>query len=273
LAYVKMSRARERSTVYVEADSLEQATEDLSRSWAQSRRVGWAIDRGTPAPGLERQLSLSRSASVSASLRHAALAVEREALAAVVPRDPGYVFRQVEGRVQHLSAQLNSLNEAEGWGVLKGTPVGEAAIAWKQAAGEHRRCLAQAEHAGWRDAHGLRRQAKAAAEREGPLREQFQALAAPERVRLETELPEAKKLLAGLEGRFYGNLHFQIKYPEALRRLDGLDTQIATVGYEMDVERQGPRRHLRSAPTAAPAMERSGHRAGRVEDIFVARRP
>ena len=32
LAYVKMSRARERSTVYVVADSLEQATEDLSRS-------------------------------------------------------------------------------------------------------------------------------------------------------------------------------------------------------------------------------------------------
>ena len=53
LAYVKMSRARERSTVYVVADSLEQAVEDLGRSWAQSRRIGWAIDRGTPAPGLE----------------------------------------------------------------------------------------------------------------------------------------------------------------------------------------------------------------------------
>src|SRR3712207_9320915 len=46
LAYVKMSRARERSTVYVVADSIEQATEDLAWSWAHSRRVGWAIDRG-----------------------------------------------------------------------------------------------------------------------------------------------------------------------------------------------------------------------------------
>jgi hypothetical protein len=248
LAYVKMSRARECSTVYVVADSLEQATEDLSRCWAQSRRIGWAIDRGTPAPGVARQLSPSRSASESASLRHAALVAEREALAAVVPRDPGYVYRQAEGRVRHLTAQLDDLDAGEGWGGLRGTPVGEAAIAWKQAAGEHRRCLAQAERAGWRDAYGLRRLAKAAAEREGPLREQFQALAAPERTRLEGELPEAKKLLADLEGRFYGNLHFQIKHPEALRRLDGLDTQIAAVGYEMDVERQG----LDGIPAQAP---------------------
>jgi hypothetical protein len=167
---------------------------------------------------------------------------------------------------------LNSmlLDRGEGWGGWRGTPVGDAAIAWKQAAGEHRRCLAQAEHAGWRAAHGLRRQAKAAAEREGPLREQFQALAAPARTRLETELPEAKK--PDLEGRFYGNLHFQIKHPEALRRLDGLDTQIATVGYEMDVERQGldgipaqpPQLHQRwsglgferEAPGLEPTIER-----------------
>src|SRR5205085_1925950 len=48
LAYVKMSRAKERSTLYPVADSMEQAIEDLGRSWSQSRRIGWAIDTGVP---------------------------------------------------------------------------------------------------------------------------------------------------------------------------------------------------------------------------------
>ena len=110
---------------------------------------------------------------------------------------------------------------------------------------------------------------RAAAEREGPLRERFDALAAPERARLEAELPEAKKVLADLEGRYYGNLHFQIEHPEALRRLDRLDDQIATVGYELDVERQGldgipaqpPQLHQRwsglGIEREAPGLERT----------------
>ena len=39
LAYVKMSRAKERSTVYVVADSLDQAVEDLRREWGTDRRL------------------------------------------------------------------------------------------------------------------------------------------------------------------------------------------------------------------------------------------
>ncbi len=53
LAYVKMSRAKECSTVYVVADFADQALDDLNRSWAHSRRIGWAIDQGTPSPGAE----------------------------------------------------------------------------------------------------------------------------------------------------------------------------------------------------------------------------
>lgn len=34
LAYVKMSRARDRSTVYAVADNVQQATEDLVREWS-----------------------------------------------------------------------------------------------------------------------------------------------------------------------------------------------------------------------------------------------
>ena len=266
LAYVKMSRARERSTVYVVADSLEQATEDLGRSWAQSRRIGWAIDRGTPAPGLELERSLSRSPDVSASLRHARLVAEREAVAAVVPVDPGYAYGRAEDRVRRLSTQLNDLNRAEGWGVWKGTPVGQAAIDWRAAVRERDGSLGQAEHVGWREAHELRKRSRAAAERVGPLQERFAALAAPERARLEAEMPEAKKVLADLEGQYYGNLHFQIKHPEALRRLHSLDDQIATVGYEMDIQRQAldgigaqpPQLHQqqRGIEREAPGLER-----------------
>ncbi len=48
LAYVSMSRARQRSTVHVVADNLDQAVDDLRRDWAQERRPRWAIDTGTP---------------------------------------------------------------------------------------------------------------------------------------------------------------------------------------------------------------------------------
>jgi conjugative relaxase-like TrwC/TraI family protein len=239
LAYVKMSRARERSTVYVVADSLEQAAGDLTWCWAQSRRIGWAIDKGTPAPGLEPEPSSPPlTPTVSASLRHARLVAEREALAAVVPADPGFAYHRAEQRVRELSAQLDDLDRAEGWGVWKATPVGEAAIAWKQAHRRWESSLARAEHVGWREGHGLRKQARAAAEHVWPLRERFDALAAPERARLAEELPEAKKVLADIEGRYRGSLHFGLAHPEALVRLHRLDDQIATVAWELDIRRQ-----------------------------------
>ena len=46
-------------------------------------------------------------------------------------------------------------------------------------------------------------------------------------------------MLEELKGRHNGHLHFQIAHPEALRRLERLDGQIATAAWEMDVERQG----------------------------------
>ena len=48
LAYVAMSRAREHTHLYVAADDLAQAKEDLQRAWASERRWRWAIDTGTP---------------------------------------------------------------------------------------------------------------------------------------------------------------------------------------------------------------------------------
>ena len=45
LAYVALSRARLRGTVYARADELSQAVEDLSIAWTSERRQEWVIDR------------------------------------------------------------------------------------------------------------------------------------------------------------------------------------------------------------------------------------
>ena len=167
LAYVKMSRAKECSTVYVVADNVDQAVDDLRWSWSQSKRIGWAIDQGVPdhrrRPGRERE-------AVSASLRHARLVAEREALASIIPQDPGFAFRRAEGRVRQLESALADLDRADGGRALQGTPVGAAADALNEVCEERRRLLARAERAGGRERRQLRRQADVAAAQEPHLR-------------------------------------------------------------------------------------------------------
>ncbi len=237
LAYVKMTRARERSTAYVVADSPEQAVEDLGRTWSPSRRIGWAIDRGTPAPGIGAE-AVPDAPAVSASLRHARLVAEREAVAAVIPSDPSSAFYRTRNTVDRLQRKLEDLDKAEGWSEWRGTPLGEAAIAWTEAVRKSRGPVARAGHTGLREGHRLRQQAKRAAEQIGPLRERLEALAARERARLKVELPEAKKTLADLHGRNHAYKRFQYDHPEALRRLDRLDEQIATAAWQLGLERQ-----------------------------------
>ncbi len=235
LAYVKMSRARERSTVYTVADSVEQAVENLGRTWSRSRRIGWAIDQGTPAPGIGAE-PVPNAPAVSASLRHARLVAEREAVAAVIPSDPSSAFYRTRNTVDRLERKLEDLDKAEGWCEWRGTPLGEAAIAWSGALRESRGSLVQAERAGLRERHRLRQRARRAGERIGPLRERFKALEGPERARLQVE---AKRELADLQGRRDAYMRFQHQHPEALRRLDRLDEQIADAVWELGLERQG----------------------------------
>ncbi len=144
--------------------------------------------------------------------------------------------------------------------------MGDAAIAWQRALGEWRRCSAQSAHVGGRERYHLLRRADRAADGLGPLRDAFEHLAAPERARLRAELPEAKKLLDDLEGRHCANLHFGIAHPEALRRLERLDDEIAAATWELDVERQGldgiapmplpGPRHERGIELEGPVLER-----------------
>ncbi len=240
LAYVKMSRARGHTTVHVVADSLEQAVEDLAKSWAQSRRIGWAIDAGTPAPersGHQRRRSDTRD--LAPSVRYGRLVAEREALLAAVPTDPGYdACEGAKRRVERLHQQLRDLDADEGWGVLRKTPVGEAAREWSQAVQRHRSCLYRAEHAGFRERRQLRREADQALQQEPALRERFERLAAAERQRITTELPEAEREVSDLDAEQRAFRHWEHAHPEIYRRLDRLDREIAKTRYELDRSRE-----------------------------------
>ncbi len=63
LAYVALSRARHRSTVYLEADTLDQAAHDLTDSWSAEHRQAWALDSGTPVPA-SRQRDLGEDLAI-----------------------------------------------------------------------------------------------------------------------------------------------------------------------------------------------------------------
>jgi len=59
LAYVAMSRARDTSHIYVVADDLDQAADDLRREWGTERRQRWILDTDTPALEAEQQPSVA----------------------------------------------------------------------------------------------------------------------------------------------------------------------------------------------------------------------
>lgn len=84
LAYVAMSRARDSSHVYVAADDLDQAVEDLRVEWAIDRRQRWVLDVDEPA-AVGRQQRPGLALRTDATLRAARLQAERDALRAVAP--------------------------------------------------------------------------------------------------------------------------------------------------------------------------------------------
>lgn len=89
------SRAKDRSTVYVVADTVDRAAEDLARDWSRKRRPAWVIDSGTPAThpaAVEADIAVA--APMRTALRRGRLLAERHAYRRRRPgrpdrRDPG----------------------------------------------------------------------------------------------------------------------------------------------------------------------------------------
>lgn len=99
LAYVKMSRARERSMVYTVADSLEQAVEDLRRDWTMERRPTWVID-ARPFP-VDARLAGEREKS--------RIEAERRAASTVRPPDPSAQIRELEQQRRKITERRRDL--------------------------------------------------------------------------------------------------------------------------------------------------------------------
>ncbi len=97
LAYVAMSRARATSHVYVAADDVDQAVEDLTIEWSTDRRQRWVLDIDEPARrGQPTRPNLARRASLV--IRAAGFRAERDAVAAVAP--------DAEQRLRSLDLQI-----------------------------------------------------------------------------------------------------------------------------------------------------------------------
>ena len=94
------------------------------------------------------------------------------------------------------------------------------------------------------------------------MRDRFEELAAPERARLRAELPVAQRELEEINGSRRAYRHFELAHPEAFRRLDRLDGQIAAMAWELDVERQGLD-GIRPEPRRQHAQERGFGREAR----------
>ncbi len=217
LGYVAMSRARETTHVYLGADDIDQAREDLVRDWSTSRRIRWAIDTGWPTPEVgtgEVPLHL-----IYPGLERAGVKAEAEAIAAVIPAPvSGEQIRQADRRLQDLEAAGERIDWGQGrWAdpaladaaeVVRVTEVG---LHSAQGAAEWARSPVG------RARHHLRAQ-RIGRELDGA-RAQLEEIAAPHRADLGAAVAEARAELVRLQEGAAARAAFDRAHPGAAPRL------------------------------------------------------
>jgi conjugative relaxase-like TrwC/TraI family protein len=249
LAYVKMSRARQRSTVYVVADSMGQAKEDLRREWETDRRLGWVIDTAGPVTDpVAAEISPSVARPMRDALRRGRLVAEREAILAVVPPDPSAHIRAAELQRGRLQREREDL--AAGKGRYEDRPITAAIREQHQAevniarlernlAGSRssraQRRTWRSELAGWRSSYSTATRA-------------VEDLSAPELARIDEEEREVNQRLSGLWEQRETRQRWATEHPEASRRLDHLTIEIDTLDGQMALSRSAHDRARASEP-------------------------
>ena len=234
LAYVKMSRATHRSTVYVVADSVEQAAEDLQRDWKVERRLTWVIDR---SKGTDRH-SAGRPRDVDAALRRGELLAERHAILATVPADSTAAIRAAErelDRLRHRRADLET-----GRGSYANHPLNRAVLDHEQAKENVARLR------GNLTSRRLPRRERREKEsdlvrwrlRLAGVTQTLDDLRTPERKRIDGAEVQVTSKLAGLHEAQQQRADFFATHPEAARRLDRIDCEVQA----LDVVLKGPAR-------------------------------
>ena len=247
LAYVAMSRAREETHLYLAADDLEQATDDLLRNWATERRWRWAIDTGTPQ--IEQR--------DSAALRREALVAERAALKAAIPEDVTAALHQVRSRHDAARHELERLRADHGR-----TSEGELGrvaaqvLAARRERFQHERA---AENTGL--PRRIRRDARHGLERDVPrvraLEERLSGLFTAEEGRLTEALRRADEQMGVVSLKDTERSRWFAEHPEVPGRLAQIDTDAWRIGGEIDGARWAEDRDLSPAPGESELHEHS----------------
>jgi conjugative relaxase-like TrwC/TraI family protein len=225
LAYVSMSRARQRSTVYAVADDLDQALDDLKREWTAEHRQRWAIDTGTPVTDpflIERDKTIAPT--VHHALRHARLTAERHAVEHTVPTDVTNAIAEVRTDIATTRRSLTDLETGDG--AWRNTRLGEVARVRRET--EQRR-----EHAAWRaqtsqgsTRRTARRELRDLDHKLAQIGERFEHLAAPERAALHTAITVLGQDRDDLAAQAAARTAWVDRHPDTARRLDRLDQEL-----------------------------------------------
>jgi conjugative relaxase-like TrwC/TraI family protein len=226
LAYVGISRARRSSHVYVVADDLDQAVEDLVRDWSAERRPRWAIDTGTPTPGLAPSRNTA-SIPPESALRLARLRAEREAVVAAIPPDPRPLLRSVESQLVEFRQAQRDLEP--GWAHYPSTPEGEAARALTEAQYRRRQAeeFARMDGMGWRSRRDWRRTAREWSEHEVAAQDHYDGVAGPELGSLSQDIEDLEGRQRDLSHQLKVREEWLSSHPEAARRIEFLDREVA----------------------------------------------
>ncbi len=245
LAYVKMSRAKERSTVYVVADDVDQATEDLTREWSAERRPAWVIDSGTPVTDPAAvEVSQRVARPMRDALRRGRLVAERAAIAAVIPPDPSAEIPTVEKDLRRIHRQREDL--ATGKGRYADRPVGHAVWELGQAEMNVARLKRDLDRSGAsrRDRRRSRAELGEWQERRSAARGDVAATAAPEASRLDAEEDRLTGSLLGLRKQQASHRDWVASHPEAARRIVDLGAEIKALDERLQRSRGVPARGM-----------------------------
>ena len=238
LAYVSMSRARHHSTIWVVADDIDQAAEDLKRDWPRENRQRWAIDSGTPSTD-PQQVEHDRNAepSIRNALRQARLRAERDALAASIPADPADELHR--NRTEIVTQRQDLADLATGAGRWEGTDVGALArqITVTERARQQAVWRSNALSASRGDIRAAKREIKQADARLDENRPRFEKLAAPQRARINRAIGDLEHEQSALGIRASERRLWIAEHPETLRRLRHLGTELDVIDRALGVER------------------------------------
>ncbi len=256
LAYVAMSRARERTELYLVADDLDQAREDLAHHWERERRERWAIDTGTPQPG-----AAEREPPEPTALRRLALQAERDALRVAIPGSLDPHLKTAESELRWATRDLENLRRDRGRhseGDL-GEVAGE--LWWARHHARDNQRTAETKALGWRMRRDARHQAAEYAERVTSAEERLDKLLAAEEAKLVEALNRAKQKVSDLTHEIGQREQWREDHPGAIREYHQLDSQVNRLDREGDHERWTIEGDLNPRPAPTPRIERSRSRS------------